>query len=154
MARFAEEVQSLGNRLGVILVQLPPKLAFDVGVVERFFRGLRQQLDAAYVCEPRHPSWSSQEANDVLTSSGVARVAADPLLWPGAGEPGGFSQIVYFRWHGQPRKYYSDYDVMSLTRLRHALITAEARGAHAWCIFDNTVLGHATGNALWVNDAS
>src|SRR5215207_5647374 len=45
--QFAAEVSGLGSKLGVLLVQLPPKLAFDEKPATRFFRELRKRIDAA-----------------------------------------------------------------------------------------------------------
>lgn len=145
---FFEEIGGLGEKLAVLLVQLPPRLAFDESAVRRFFTALRKRTDVQIACEPRHPSWGSQRAGCVLAKHAVARVAADPAPWPGAGEPGGCAQLAYFRWHGQPRKYYSDYDEKRLASLtRHARLAAK-RAADVWIIFDNTGLGSALGNAL------
>src|SRR5689334_13953686 len=44
LARFAEEVAGLGDKLGVVLVQLPPALAFDEPVAARFFGALAQRI--------------------------------------------------------------------------------------------------------------
>ena len=44
--------------------------------------------------------------------------------------------------------YYSDYEPARLSPIATALRDAQARGADAWCILDNTTLGAATGNAL------
>lgn len=151
--RFAAEVAGLGVKLGVLLVQLPPKLAFEAPVAKRFFRELRKRLDVPIACEPRHPSWGSPRAVGVLTECAVARVAADPSPWPGADEPAGYEQLAYFRWHGQPRKYYSDYDQDRLESLWRQLAVASKTATQVWSIFDNTVLGHAFGNAMATTDA-
>jgi uncharacterized protein YecE (DUF72 family) len=154
LEQFLEEVSGLGNKLGALLVQLPPSLAFDARGANRFFRGLRRRIDARFACEPRHPSWGTQRADDLLANCAVTRVAADPPPWPGADEPGGWRGVAYFRWHGQPRKYYSNYDERRLARLRQQLGAAAEQGAsELWSIFDNTVLGCALGNALAVRDA-
>jgi len=151
--RFTEEIGGLGRKLGVLLVQLPPKLEFDKVVVSRFFRELRKRIDVPFACEPRHASWGSDQADSVLDKFGIARVAADPPPWAGADEPGGFRKLAYFRWHGQPRMYYSDYDEERLAFLRRQMILAGKHASHVWTIFDNTVLGCATGNALEITDA-
>lgn len=154
LERFLEEVGGLGNKLGALLVQLPPSLAFDARVAARFLRGLRRRIDAPLACEPRHPSWGTRRAEDLLVDCAVTRVAADPAPWPGADEPGGWRGLAYFRWHGQPRKYYSNYDDGRLARLRQQLaVAAEEGAAELWSIFDNTVLGCALGNALAVRNA-
>lgn len=151
--RFLEEVSGLGDKLGVLLVQLPPSLEFDAGEVKRFFTALRRRIDVALVCEPRHPSWSTPRAESLLVSSAVTRVAADPAPWPGADEPGGSRGLAYFRWHGQPRKYYSNYDEARLADLQQQMAAAAQGASEVWSIFDNTVLGYALGNALAVRDA-
>jgi uncharacterized protein YecE (DUF72 family) len=137
----------------VLLVQLPPKLEFEKAVVSRFFRELRKRIDVPFACEPRHASWGSERADSVLADLAVARVAADPPPWVGADEPGGFRKLAYFRWHGQPRKYYSNYDDERLASLRQQMIVAGKNASNVWVIFDNTVLGCATGNALEITDA-
>lgn len=152
--QFAGEVHGLGAKLGVLLVQLPPKLVFEASLARRFFRQLRKRIDVPIACEPRHPSWGSQRAASVLGDCAVARVAADPALWPGADEPGGYEQLAYFRWHGQPRKYYSDYDQERLESLWRQVAVASKTAAQVWSIFDNTVLGYAFGNALATTLAS
>jgi uncharacterized protein YecE (DUF72 family) len=146
--RFVAEVAGLGDKLGVLLVQLPPKLAFERRVANRFFRDLRQRSDAPVVCEPRHASWFTREINGWLAERGVARVAADPAPVTGAGEPGGWNGLAYYRWHGSPRIYYSDYDDAALAALGNRLDAQRGRNVPTWCILDNTALGAALGNAL------
>ncbi len=146
--RFAAEVSGLGDRLGVLLVQMPPTLALEKRVAGNFFRALRKRIDVPAVCEPRHPSWFTPGANDWLAAREIARVAADPAKVPEAGEPGGWSGLAYYRWHGSPRIYYSDYDRTTLVALEKRLAAHRKRGIPTWCIFDNTASGAALGNAL------
>jgi uncharacterized protein YecE (DUF72 family) len=145
---FAGEATGLGDRLGVLLAQLSPKLAFDKRVANRFFRDLRQRLDVPVVCEPRHASWFTPDVNDWLAERHIARVAADPAPVPGAGEPGGWNGLAYYRWHGSPRIYYSDYDEIALLALGKRLDAQRRHGVPIWCILDNTASGAALGNAL------
>jgi uncharacterized protein YecE (DUF72 family) len=152
--RFIHEVRGLGDKLGVLLVQIPPRIAFDEPTVTQFFNTLQERIHVQVACEPRHASWGSSRANAVLEHCAVARVASDPAPWPGAGEPGGFRGFAYFRWHGQPRKYYSEYDVEHVESLRKQVVAAGATAADVWVFFDNTVLGHALGNALALSAAT
>jgi uncharacterized protein YecE (DUF72 family) len=143
--RFCMEIAGLGPKLGVVLLQLPPRLQFEPRVAGKFFRDLRARVDALIACEPRHSSWGSERANQTLVRCGVARVAADPCPWAGGDVPGGSDAFTYFRQHGSPRMYYSNYDEEAL---RH--LSSQLRKTHAsrnWCIFDNTVTGHAYANA-------
>ncbi len=146
--RFIAEVQGLGRKLGVLLVQLPPKLPFDGPTAARFFRALGKRIDVPVACEPRHPSWGSERADSVLTRCQVARVAADPAPWMGAETPAGYDGLAYFRWHGHPRKYYSDYGSERLASLSRQMTAAARRRSDVWTIFDNTAHGCALGNAL------
>jgi len=145
---FLEEAAGLGSRLGPLLVQLPPSLALDEEHAEEFFDTLRRLYDGPVACEPRHESWFGAKADDILRRHRVARVAADPARVPAAAEPGGDPGLVYHRLHGSPTMYRSDYDPPRIIALARRLRDAAAPGVQRWCIFDNTTLGAATGNAL------
>jgi uncharacterized protein YecE (DUF72 family) len=147
-ASFLEEVQGLGGKLAVILVQFPPKFAFDAGLAEAFLASLAQAAPARIACEPRHPSWFGPDADRLLDSLGVARVAADPAVVPAAALPGGWRGLAYWRLHGSPITYRSSYDEARLDSYA-ALVRGELEaGREAWCMFDNTLSAFATVNAL------
>lgn len=145
LAAFRAEATQLGDKLGPLLVQLPPSLSFDAAVADAFFGELRELWPTAVVCEPRHPSWFEDAADTLLSVFRIARVAADPPRHPRASRPGGWRSVSYWRLHGSPRMYYSSYDDALLCDLaadvRHA-------GGETWCVFDNTTSGAATANAL------
>ena len=145
---FLEEATGLGGRLGPLLVQLPPSLSFDAGQADEFLRTLRRLHPGAVAFEPRHESWFDGAADALLSRHGVARVGADPARVPSAAAPAGDGRLVYYRLHGSPRMYYSDYEPERLGQVAERLRAAAASGSEAWCILDNTTLGAATGNAL------
>lgn len=149
VAAFLAQAGGLGDRLGVVLVQLPPSLAFDAAVAERFFDGLRRRHDGGIACEPRHPSWFDAEAGALLIRHRIGRVAADPPAGsPDAASPGGWPGLAYYRLHGTPRVYFSDYPSDALAAWGRKLRASAAAGAEVWCIFDNTAGSHAIGNAI------
>ena len=139
------EMRPLGRKLRVLLVQLPPSLAFDHEVAADFLAALRRRWDGDVAWEPRHASWVGAEADELLVRSRVARVAADPAPAAGADQPGGWSGLVYYRLHGSPVKYRSSYDDGRLKALARAIEGVEAP---VWCIFDNTASSAATVDAL------
>lgn len=146
---FIDEVAGLGDRLGVLLVQLPPNLAFDAAVAKRFFASLRTRHAGPVACEPRHPSWFEADAEKLLVKHRIARVAADPPVGsPAAATPGGWAGLAYYRLHGTPRVYFSDYPAELLGQWAAKLRESAAAGAETWCIFDNTAGSHAVGNAI------
>ncbi len=145
---FLSEIAGLGDRLGPLLVQLPPSLAFDADLAGDFFALLRHRGVGQVACEPRHLSWFTREADALLVAHRVGRVAADPALNLEAGQPGGWPGLVYLRLHGSPRVYYSSYDDGAITAAGATLRALDGQGADCWCIFDNTASGAATENAL------
>jgi uncharacterized protein YecE (DUF72 family) len=145
LEEFLADARLLGDKLGPILVQLPPSLGLDPPLATPFFTALRDRHSGPVVCEPRHSSWFTEEADTLLREIGVGRVAADPAVVPAAAEPGGRPEPVYYRLHGSPRKYFSEYQEESITRLAGSVAAAPAE---VWCIFDNTAGGAAAGDAL------
>ena len=144
---FLAQAEGLGTRLGCLLVQLPPSLAFDGRVAAPFLAGLRRRWDGGVACEPRHASWFTPRAEALLQRHLVARVAADPAPVPGAGEPGGHALLRYWRWHGTPRIYYSAYSDEALAALAARIRASLPPRGQAWVVFDNTAHGHATPDA-------
>jgi uncharacterized protein YecE (DUF72 family) len=145
---FLDEARGLGDRMGPLLVQLPPSLAFDGVTAAEFFATLRAMHDGDVVCEPRHDSWFGAEAEALLLAHGVARAGADPARCEAAAHPGAWPGLAYLRLHGSPQMYYSSYEPERIRRVAEELRAHEAAGAACWCVFDNTTLGAATGNAL------
>ena len=146
-ARFLDECGGLGDKLGPLLIQLPPSLRFDAGIGERFLTAWRKATAAATVLEPRHPTWFEAPAEDLLRTFEVARVGADPAVVPAAAKPGGWNGLTYRRLHGSPAMYATAYDDGRLEPMAER-IAQETKAAQAWWIFDNTQFGAATTDAL------
>jgi len=146
LEQFLHECGHLGDRLGCLLVQLPPSLAFDVDVADRFFTRLRKHYDGWLAVEPRHPTWAT--AQSLLVDLQVAQVAASPSRFGVDAQPGGWQGLVYWRLHGEPQIYRSAYARDYLQRLAARLQQREDAQQPAWCIFDNTASGAALGAAL------
>jgi uncharacterized protein YecE (DUF72 family) len=145
---FAAQICGLGSKLGMILVQLPPKLVFEQDILESFVASLRKRFFVPVAVEPRHPSWFTTETNCWLQKHQIARVAADPPIAQGGADPAGYREVRYYRCHGWPKIYFSNYDHAALIALRARLREDASSGARSWCIFDNTASGAALGNAL------
>jgi uncharacterized protein YecE (DUF72 family) len=147
VTRFCATVAGLKDKLGALLVQLPPSLVYDEAAATATFGQLRHASSAAIVCEARHPSWLGPEVDQVFRAAGVARVFADPPIDPLLQPVLAAKSFSYLRLHGQPRRYYSAYSSEYLAGLASRLRPARG-GAGAWCIFDNTASGAAWPNAL------
>ncbi|MHA6492704.1 DUF72 domain-containing protein [Pseudomonas borbori] len=143
---FLGECGELGEKLGCLLIQLPPSLRYDAATAEAFLATLRTRYSGLAVIEPRHASWLA--AHDLLVAQQIGQVAADPSPLPHGDEPGGWPGIRYFRLHGSPRIYHSAYAAAQLQAMASQLHSERAQGRACWCIFDNTASGAATADAL------
>lgn len=81
LEKFIGEVSHLERKLGCLLVQLPPSLQFDAPVARRFFRKLRSLTSAGLVCEPRHMTWFSPAAAEVLAASETGVYVGLAINW-------------------------------------------------------------------------
>ena len=107
---------------------------------------LRNRYAGSVAFEPRHASWFTEAAERLLADFAIARVAADPTSIPEAKVPGGSQSFAYYRLHGFPRMYYSEYSEEAI--LSFASCVQSETSGDVWCIFDNTASGAAAGNAL------
>lgn len=148
LTAFLNEASALGEKLGCLLVQLPPSLAYDPRTVETFFAAIRARHRGPIVVEPRHASWFTGDADRRLEAHRVGRVAADPICADGGDEPGGWLETLYLRLHGSPTMYHSSYDEAYLDRVAARMVAAAREADAVWCIFDNTARGAATVNSL------
>lgn len=141
---FVEELAALNGKLGPLLCQLPSTLEFDGNEATAAFEAMREVFPGMLVVEPRHTSWATPPAEEVLTRYAVDRVLADPApVWPASD----FSEPPrYVRLHGAPRMYYSDYSAEEIRSFEKRL------SAGSWCVFDNTASGAAIQNALAMLD--
>ena len=145
---FIAEATGLGDKLGCLLIQLPPSLDFNPRAAKTFLAHLRKMHAGNVVLEPRHATWFTANAGKLLTTFSISRVAADPALIPEAADPGAWPGIVYYRLHGSPRMYFSSYSDAYLNALASRLSALARSKAPVWCIFDNTAFGVAYANAL------
>jgi len=77
-----DQLAPLGERLGMLLVQLPPNLPLDLARLERFLDHLGGRVRAAF--EFRHASWLADPVLACLRDRGAALVAAETEEAPAA----------------------------------------------------------------------
>ena len=75
VARFLDRASGLGDRLGPVLLQLPPTLKADAGVLAETLRQFPPDVRVAV--EPRHTSWWTEEIRKILNRYGAALCWAD-----------------------------------------------------------------------------
>lgn len=140
---FLAQCLQLDDKLGCLLVQLPPSLSYEPLIARAFFEALRQGFAGTVVLEPRHASWLA--AGSLLQAFEIGWVTADPaVIAPGDAWHG----VRYWRLHGSPRIYHSAYGHERVQAYAQVLGQSIEEGIPTWCIFDNTASGHAVADAL------
>ena len=150
LEEFLEQCAPFGERLGCLLVQLPPSLSYEPSSASAFFMAVRRCFAGNVVLEPRHASWLAAEA--MLQDLHIGRVAADPPVIDATPTCAGWQGVRYWRLHGSPRIYHSAYGPERLREFARHLDRSVADGIPTWCIFDNTASGHAVADALYLLD--
>ena len=75
VSRFLGRAEALGDRLGPVLLQLPPNLTADAGLLDDTLKLFPTSVRVAV--EPRHRSWWSAAVRDVLERRRAALSWAD-----------------------------------------------------------------------------
>lgn len=73
--RFLSRAEALGDKLGPVLLQLPPTLKVDVVALGETLRLFPDRVRVAV--EPRHDSWWTDEVRDLLVKHNAALSWAD-----------------------------------------------------------------------------
>jgi uncharacterized protein YecE (DUF72 family) len=146
LARITQGLDRLGSRLGVLLVQLPPSLAFDRPRLAYFLERVPRGLG---VCvEFRNPTWLRDSIFALLEEHG-----AGYCVMSGAGLPcvlRATAPFVYVRLHGPDHYHlyagaYSDDDLRWWAdRVREW----EDMGRDVFVYFNNDGAGNAVRNAM------
>lgn len=116
VARFLAAAGGLGDKLGPVLLQLPPTLRFDSGLLDGVLALFPRSVQVAV--EPRHASWWCDAARDLLEKHGAALCWADRLgrpitpLWRTAG----FGYARLHEGRAQPRPRYGRAALVSWLR--------------------------------------
>jgi len=143
LARMMAPMRQLGDRLGPILYQLPPRFRINLDRLESFLKLLPR--DVVSVFEFRDKSWLTEETLMLLDRYGASFCAHDmPDL---ATERWAAGPIAYVRFHGGVGKYWGRYSDESLLSWTDWILGQAREGRPAWCYFNNDIDGHAIHDA-------
>ncbi|MEA9357395.1 DUF72 domain-containing protein [Bacteriovorax sp. PP10] len=140
-----KDISALGEKWGVLLLQFPKSQDFDLDHMKIFYRTIRKVFKGPVALEARNLSWMSAESVSLMKQYHISKVIADPEQCPGEVE----GEIKYYRLHGSPEIYKSNYEDDNLNNLYEEMNHATT---DVWCIFDNTTFGYATNNAVTIRD--
>ncbi|MCI0399498.1 MAG: DUF72 domain-containing protein [Chloroflexi bacterium] len=113
MNTFVDTMRLLGDKLGAILVQLPPDFAFDqIHTLAVFLRHLPP--DVRYAVEFRHPSWHATATGQLLQNHRACWVSTDYVHLPQRVYV--TTDFIYIRWIGRHGQYeVKDHERVDMT---------------------------------------
>ena len=143
LERQMNSFRCLGDRLGPVLYQLPPRLRINLERLESFLKIVPK--DVINVFEFREKSWYAPETFDLLDRYGASFCVHD---MPGsASERISTGPIAYARFHGGDGKYWGRYSDESLLGWSDWIIAQAQAGRPVWAYFNNDIDGHALHDA-------
>jgi uncharacterized protein YecE (DUF72 family) len=152
VARLLGAASGLGPRLGPVLLQLPPTLRADPGLLAACLAEFRAAADALglrpprVAVEPRHPTWWTGEVRQLLAAHDAALCWADrrgrPVtpLWRTA-------TWGYLRFHEGTARPWPRYGRQALRSWAARLAAAWPDGADVYVYFNNDPGGAAVLNS-------
>ena len=141
---FLRRARGLGNAIGPVLYQLPPRWACNTQRLEEFIALLPSDL--THVFEFREKSWITEEVLALLDARGVSFCVHD---MPGSATPRwAAGPTAYVRFHGGEGKYWGRYSDEGLLSWTDWLVAEAQGGRDVWCYFNNDMFGHAIEDAL------
>lgn len=149
---FFDVFEGLKEKLGPVLIQLPPGLSYDKSLICNFMdrteKSYSQYLKAI---EIRNRSWINESFFNLLTEYGIGFVISD--------SGGQFpyheavtADFVYLRLHGREQLYASDYSEDDLNHYAEKITQWLEEDKDVWVFFNNDYHGYAVSNAQRLNE--
>ncbi|MHA1961577.1 MAG: DUF72 domain-containing protein [Candidatus Thorarchaeota archaeon] len=146
LEEFFDSVRPLGEKLQVLLVQLPPWPLDSMSDLEEFLANLDNSF--RFAIEFRHQSWISDSVQRLLERYDVCNVIVDE---PGLPINLGLtSDFAYIRWHGHGTDIWYNY-LYSLDELQHwktRLGNLLDQTKTVFCLFNNHFYANSIVNAF------
>lgn len=137
--------EGLGAKLGAVLFQLPPQTHYTEQVLDTIIAAVDPSFSNAI--EFRHSSWWRKEVYNRLGQNNISFCGSShPKL------PGNIiinNKMVYYRFHGVPDLFHSQYDP-DILQQQADFVMAEKAVTDAFFYFNNTAGPAAIANARWL----
>lgn len=140
---FLERAVRLGDKLGPILVQLPPQFGLDLGRLDDFLSAVPARY--RWAVEFRNEEWLCQSVFDLLRAHNAALCIHDNI------DPHPrivTADFVYLRYHGGALKYRGDYPDAKLRSDAREIQSWADSGLDVLAFFNNDAGGCAPRNAM------
>lgn len=140
--------EGLADKMGCVLFQMPPQFTYS----DERLQALLRQADPGFknAVEFRHESWWREDVKQALQAAGIVfcgvsfpKISFDEAV---VNDP-----TCYYRFHGVPRLFYSEYDQSFIEKIFSQLSShAELRTAYIY--FNNTASTAALHNAAYFQE--
>lgn len=148
MERFFSVFEPMKERIGMVLVQLPPTLKFDPDVAEHFFALLKEKYSHyQFALEVRHDTWMDGRSRHLMEQYDMAFVISQSNnLFP-------YAEIItakniYLRFHGPEKLFDSSYSDEMMADYAKKIKKWQKGGHTVWAYFNNTMREAGFTNAL------
>jgi len=139
--------QGLKEKLGPVLFQLPPQLIYSDEALEAILKSVNPEFDN--VIEFRHASWWTDKVQEKLGQRGISFCG---ISYPRLPEDAVINtDLVYYRFHGLTKLYYSSYTNKELERVANA-IHKNKTAKRVFVYFNNTATAAAIENAVYIRE--
>lgn len=137
--------EGLKEKLGCVLIQLPPTFTYSEEKLERLI--VHSNPAFQMVIEFRHGSWWRQDVKEELAKHNISfcGVSFPTISFDDAVIN---TQLGYYRFHGVPRLFYSEYEPAFLDRIYQEIVTNE-KVKEVFIYFNNTASMAALHNAKY-----
>jgi uncharacterized protein YecE (DUF72 family) len=144
LQRMMTPFRHMGDRLGPILYQLPPRFRLNLERLESFLQLVPK--DVLNIFEFRDKSWYTDAVFALLDRYGASLCAHD---MPGSDSPRvAVGKAAYVRFHGGEGKYWGRYSDERLLEWTDWMLDQARRGRTVWAYFNNDIDAHAIHDAL------
>jgi len=141
-----DRAAGLGDKLAVVLWQLPRNFHRNLERLAGFAAALRAWRGVRHAVEFRHPSWFDAEVAACLRAHRIAVCQSDAADWPLWDAV--TTDLIYVRLHGHELTYASAYSERALRTWAAKLRRWTRAGLDVHVYFDNDAYGEAPRNAL------
>jgi len=140
---FLDRISLLGDKLGPVLFQLPPRWHFNAERLSAFLDSLSNEF--RYAFEFRDQSWLNRQTFELMAQHDVSFciyelegfISPDEIT----------TDHIYVRLHGPGEAYQGSYSPQTLAMRAETFTDWAHRGYTVWCYFDNDQCGYAVKNA-------
>ncbi len=142
--------EGLKEKTGCILFQFPPKFSFTEErlelIIKNFKKGIRNAV------EFRDQSWWDKKIIIQLKENNIIFSGISHPQLPENQDVMVNNNVVYYRFHGIPRLFYSEYSEAELQKVADEILKKGKRVQDVFIYFNNTASLAAINNARFIRD--